>query len=135
MIRQKKVAGTEPKSVEELLGLAQGCIGMSREDFAACTPDEFKAIYDAWYHRDEALMHRSWEVGRFAAAVTLQPYSNKPIKPKSIFRFPWEKESAGCVKGTSTRKRAQEIAGRLARKKIIPSVCCASRESKTDPSL
>ena len=89
---------------------------MSREDFAACTPDEFQVTYDAWYRNEEVRMQRSWEVGRFVAAITLQPYSKKPVRPTDLIRFPWEKDSgdgAAAPKGTSTLDRAQEVAGRL----------------------
>lgn len=103
-----------------MLGLAQGCIGMSREDFALCTPDEFQEIYDAWYKREEVEMQRDWEVGRFVAALALQPYSKKPVRPADLIRFPWEKKdsgtSAAAPKGVSTLERAKEILGRVEKK-------------------
>ena len=90
---------------------------MSREDFALCTPDEFQAVYDSWYMREEMEMRRSWEVGRFVAAITLQPYSKKPIRPTDLIIFPWEKKESGkgaaAPKGVSTAERAKEILGRM----------------------
>lgn len=42
---QKKGAGEEAVGIEELLGLAMGCIGMNLDDFRRCTPAEFSVIY------------------------------------------------------------------------------------------
>lgn len=89
---------------------------MSREDFALCTPDEFQAIYDSWFSREEVEMHRSWEIGRFVAAIGLQPYSKTPIRPTAVYKFPWEEDSgedAAAPKGISTPERAQEMAERM----------------------
>ena len=91
-------------------------MGMSREDFALCTPDEFQGIYDAWFRREEMEMQRSWEVGRFVAAISLQPYSKRPIRPTDLIRFPWEKDGgdgAAAMKGASTEERAREVAEKL----------------------
>lgn len=94
---------------------------MSREDFALCTPDEFQAIYDAWYRREEIEMRRSWEVGRFVAAIAVQPYSKKPVKPTDRILFPWEEkekdngDGAAVTKGTSSEERVKELVGRMKR--------------------
>lgn len=97
---------------------------MSREDFALCTPDEFKAIYDAWYQRDEVEMQRSWEVGRFVAAVMVQPYSKKQVRPADLAQFPWEKKDSGggaaATKGTSSEERVKELMERM-KKMVNPS--------------
>lgn len=98
----------------ELLGIAQGCVGMSREDFARCTPDEFQAIHDAWYNLEESHMRRLWEVGRMVAAFSLQPYSKKPVRSMDLCVFPWEKdEKTSASTGTSSEERAREILARL----------------------
>lgn len=89
---------------------------MSREDFAVCTPAEFQAIYDAWFKREEIQMKQRWEVGRFVAAICVQPYSAKPILPQSIYRFPWEEvngDGAAVPKGTSSKERAMELLERV----------------------
>ena len=89
---------------------------MSREDFIVCTPDEFQAIYDAWFKREEIQMQQRWETARFVAATSLQPYSKKPISPTSLIRFPWEKDNgdgAAVPKGTSSKKRAMELLERI----------------------
>ncbi len=91
-------------------------MGMSREDFIVCTPDEFQAIYDAWFKREEIQMQQRWETARFVAATSLQPYSKKPISPTSLIRFPWEKDNgngAAVPKGTSSKKRATELLERV----------------------
>lgn len=38
----------KPVGIYDLLGLAVGCIGMSREDFCGCCFDEFEGISKAW---------------------------------------------------------------------------------------
>lgn len=97
---------------------------MSREDFALCTPDEFQAIYDAWYRREEMEMQRSWEVGRFVAAIAVQPYSKKQVKTTDLILFPWEKKDNGygaaVSKGTSSEERVKELMGRM-NKTVNPS--------------
>ena len=118
---QKKVGEGHSPTVNELLGIAQGCIGMSREDFACSTPDEFQAVYDAWFHHEESEMQRSWEVGRFVAAALLQPYSKKAMKPADLIVFPWEKterHSAG-VKGTSNEERAKVVLAKLEKSGLL----------------
>lgn len=100
----------------EALGIAQGCIGMSREDFAVCTPAEFQAVYDAWFKSEEIRMRQRWEVGRFVAATSLRPYSKKPISPQDLVRFPWEEDNgdgAAAPKGTSSKERAMELLERM----------------------
>ena len=106
-----------------MLGIAQGCIGMSREDFVLCTPDEFQEIYDEWFKRDTALMHRGYETARLAAAITLVPYIGTKVPPEKLYPFPWEKEKgnreendgdgATVPNGTSTEDRAKEMAVRV----------------------
>lgn len=43
------------------MGIATGCIGMSLRDFERCTPSEFRAVFDAWYGRAQALERSGWE--------------------------------------------------------------------------
>ena len=97
---------------------------MSREDFALCTPDEFKAIYDVWFRREEMEMQRSWEVGRFVATVMAQPYSKKPLRPADLAQFPWEKKDNGAgaavTKGASSEERVKELMERM-KKMVNPS--------------
>ncbi|MBR3292569.1 MAG: hypothetical protein IKI66_10395 [Bacteroidales bacterium] len=98
--------------MEELLGIAIGAMGMDLESFRQCTPGEFRAVYDSWFSHQEMLMHRDWEVGRFIATTAVQPYSNKPLKPTDLIRFPWEEDDgtgAAVPKGTSSKEKMEEL--------------------------
>lgn len=41
-------SSAEQVSIDELLGIALGCIGMSRDDFERCTPIEFYEVWKRW---------------------------------------------------------------------------------------
>lgn len=73
-----------------MLGLAVGCIGMSRSEFAALTPEEFNAIAEQWHANDTRHYRSGWEQARFVALCCLTPYSKRALKPTDIIRFDWE---------------------------------------------
>ena len=75
----KKKNGDEGEiaDTENLFGIALGCIGMSEDDFARCTPAEVK-------ERGE------WERNRWLALCVLQPWSKKRLKAHDVCLFPWE---------------------------------------------
>lgn len=78
--------------IDELLGIAVGCIGMSVEDFCRCTPSEFKAVSDAWSRHREQLERGRWERVRMTCLCSLQPYSKKRLSAEDIMEFPWERK-------------------------------------------
>lgn len=92
---------------------------MSLSDFERCTPSEFSAVAGRWRDHQDGLARRGWERTRFLAAVTLQPYSRKPVRPEDVARFPWDEgnsTSGGAPQGPpSTRERMEEIAARVRR--------------------
>lgn len=92
---------------------------MSLSDFERCTPSEFSAVAGRWRDRQDGLARREWERTRFLAAVSLQPYSRKPVRPEDVARFPWDEgnsTSGGAPQGPpSTRERMEEIAARVRR--------------------
>lgn len=63
---KKKSAG-----IEELLGHALGCVGLSLDDFCRLTPSEFGAVCKAWLERQEQTMQDGWERMRMKAANTM----------------------------------------------------------------
>lgn len=108
---QKKGAGEEAVGIEELLGLAMGCIGMNLDDFRRCTPAEFSVIYRFWLQHDERNVQNDWEQTRFLACCMLQPYSKKKLSPTDVCRFLWErKREQEAKKEVSTKERFEEIA-------------------------
>lgn len=87
---------------------------MSLSDFCSCTPCEFESVYKQWQHRKEEDMKTKWEQTRFLAAISLQPYSKKTLRPKDIIEFPWEKkEPATAAKGSSSYERMKEVEKRV----------------------
>ena len=81
--------------VERLLGIAMGCIGMSRDDFCRCTPSEFYAAWESWSESRSQAEHGAWERARMQALCTLQPYSKQKLKPQDIMTFPWDASEEG----------------------------------------
>ena len=108
-VRQKK---NEPLSIERILGIAMGCMGMGLDDFSLCTPSEFTAIYEAWKERIEHTDRQSWEQARFLGCAMLQPYSKKHLKPTDLIRFDWDRPEADLEKKenrlTPEERRAEE---------------------------
>ena len=90
----KKKCGesVEESDIEELLGIAMGCIGMSMDDFCRCTPSEFRATWNVWHEMHEQRERGAWERMRMECLCTLQPYSNKSLEAKDIMQFPWDAE-------------------------------------------
>lgn len=82
--------------IDELMGIAMGCIGMSMQDFCQCTPSEFMSIYKAWIKSREQTERNAWERARISCLCSLQPYSKKRLKATDIMEFPWEKEKIPC---------------------------------------
>lgn len=82
----------KPASVETLLGIAMGCIGMSMDDFCRCTPSEFYEAYGAWAEWEQNREKELWERARTVCLCSLQPYSEKQLRPQDVMIFSWEKE-------------------------------------------
>lgn len=83
-------------------------MGLSYEDFCACTPSEFKAIHDSWQERETHSYRDGWEQVRTLVGCVLPFYSTKKIK--DVMPFPWDKEKEKAVpKGGSTPETFREI--------------------------
>lgn len=100
------------------MGLAVGCIGMSRDDFCACDFDEFAAICHAWHERGDALSRDSWERTRTLAAITIQPHVRKKLTPRQLLPLPWDckkqiRSDAPVRTAEEERKRFEEVVRRL----------------------
>jgi len=80
-------------TVEELLGIAMGCIGMSLQDFDQCTPLEFEKIYEKWQKKQQKKMQNSWEQTRQLAMCMLQPYAQRALKEEDVMIFAWDKKN------------------------------------------
>lgn len=73
------------------MGIATGCIGMSLQDFERCTPSEFRAVFDAWHERIQALERSGWEQTRFLGACVLRYGAKRMLDVRDVLPFPWDK--------------------------------------------
>lgn len=76
--------------IDDLLGIAMGCIGMNLSDFCCCTPSEFNAAYAAWHEREERVIRNGWEETRVMCQCALQPYSKRKLSARDVFPLPWD---------------------------------------------
>ena len=98
--------------VERLMGIAMGCMGMSRNDFCRCTPSEFYAAWEAWSEVRSMDERARWERMRMQCLCTLQPYSKKKLTARDVMRFPWEESEERREKGEespSSRSRENDM--------------------------
>lgn len=116
--RRKKKRGAVAPSHDEasadvarLLGIAMGCMGISREDFCRCTPSEFYAAYEAWSEMRQLEDRGRWERMRMQCVCSLQPYSKKRLTARDVMQFPWEeKGEAGSAKAEPPLSREELLA-------------------------
>lgn len=88
-----------------------GCIGLSRADFLALTPEELDACIGQWLRREENRFRAGWEQARLAGYLALLPYAKKGIKePQDLFRFAWEIPLETNNKPTVSTLTAEEFA-------------------------
>lgn len=99
---------TEPTDVEHLLGIAMGCMGMSRNDFCRCTPSEFYEAYGAWNEMQAQRERGAWERMRMQCLCSLQPYSKNKLSVQDIMRFPWETSGSEEGRGKSEESLGHE---------------------------
>lgn len=80
---------------------------MSAEDFCRSTPEEFKAVCDAWA-QGLADQHRAdWERVRTLASIVIQPHCKHKIRPKRMLPFPWDgkkPEAKGLTPGERLKR-------------------------------
>lgn len=89
-------------------------MGMSLDDFARLSPRQFDMAYGQWHTTH---VREPWEMARFMACCTLQPYSKRALKARDVCRFSWDDEdkdtaAARTPHGESTRQRWEEMMGR-----------------------
>lgn len=77
--------------------MAMGCMGMSYDDFARCTPSEYAAVWRAWHEAAERREQSEWERLRMSCLCMLQPYSKKRLRAEDVMRFPWESGARGSA--------------------------------------
>lgn len=102
---KKKDDGGESGEVEEpditgWLGIATGCMGMSRSDFCACTPAEFAAAVKSWREAEESRRRDAWERMRLLALMTVQPHVKQRL-------LPLEAHAAAVGRGSESRRAGE----------------------------
>lgn len=102
--------------MEELLGIAMGCMGMSMEDFCRCAPSEFYAAWKAWSEREQRVERLAWERMRMECLCILQPHSRRELTVRDVMTFAWEK-SAGEAEAEKETLTAEELRERVERAK------------------
>jgi hypothetical protein len=67
-----------------------GMMGLSEEEMWDTSFRVLFSMFDGFMELQNRQYEAPFEASRLNAAVLLQPYSKKPIKPKSIMSFPWD---------------------------------------------
>lgn len=130
--RAKKNDDRPEVNIDELAGIALGCIGMSRMDFEGSTPEEFRAVFDQWTRMMEQRERGDWERVRMLCASILQPYSSKALKPQDVMTFPWEKEVAPDERPGQKETRHESRAEILRRYEAAKRLHGLSAAQRTD---
>lgn len=74
------------------MGIALGCIGMSRDDFCRCTPCEFHEAWRMWAEHRQDTERGAWERMRMLGLIFIQPLSKKGITAHELLPLPWDEE-------------------------------------------
>ena len=82
---------------------------MSIPDFDRCTPDEFRAIYDAWAKINDSENRVGWERARLLCLCLLLPYASKQLTPRDVMEFPWEITDTSEPVSISSTNDTEEI--------------------------
>lgn len=111
---QGKKSERRSEKIEDILGIALGCVGMSYDDFCRCTPSEFSAVASSWSKHEDATIKRTWEQTRSIVVSSLQPYCKKALRATEVMPFRWDNEQNTAPRGAkSTRERMKEIEARI----------------------
>lgn len=79
-------------SVDRLVGVAVGEMGMSLHDFDAMTEAEFTEALRAHTEAEQRRDRSGWERARAMITATLAPYSRSALNPRSVLPLPWDNE-------------------------------------------
>jgi len=94
-------------------------MGMSREDFCACTPREFEEAARSFRQWDEAQRHDDWERMRLLACIMVQLHVKGRVTPQGLMPLPWDdagrqkKAAAPTMSKEEQRKRFELLTKKL----------------------
>ena len=104
--RQKKSV-----SIETLLGIALGRVGLRLADFEALTPDELDEVLKQYTEQEEARQRNAWEQARMIAFSAVAPHSKRIRRPTDLLKFEWD--------GKPLRKEEEERMTLEERRKLM----------------
>ena len=104
--RQKKSV-----SIETLLGIALGRVGLRLADFEALTPDELDEVLKQYTEQEEARQRSGWEQARMIAFSAVAPHSKRIRRPTDLLKFEWD--------GKPLRKEEEERMTLEERRKLM----------------
>jgi hypothetical protein len=70
---------------------AFGVLGMTDEEFWNSTLRAFFYRWEGFMEWHESVERNRWEQLRWALCVNTSPHLKRPLKPKRLIKFPWEK--------------------------------------------
>ena len=77
-------------SIETLLGIALGRVGLRLADFEALTPDELDEVLKQYTEQEEARQRSGWEQARMIAFSAVAPHSKRIRRPPDLLKFEWD---------------------------------------------
>lgn len=77
-------------SIETLLGIALGRVGLRLADFEALTPDELYEVLKQYTEQEEARQRSGWEQARMIAFSAVAPHSKRIRRPTDLLKFEWD---------------------------------------------
>lgn len=89
-------------------------MGMSREDFCACTPREFEEAARSFLQWHEAQRRDDWERMRLLACITVQLHVKGRVTPQGLMPLPWDndgrqKKAAAPTMGKEEQRKRFEL--------------------------
>ncbi|MBR1436126.1 MAG: hypothetical protein IJ584_13570 [Bacteroidales bacterium] len=89
-------------------------MGLSPEEFGNLTPEELGAISKGWAENRRITERQAWERTRMLAALLLQPYSKKKLKPEDVMTLDETNNPPETQSGKiSTPERMKEVRKRI----------------------
>ena len=77
-------------SIETLLGIALGRVGLRLADFEALTPDELDEVLKQYAEQEESRQRNAWEQARMIAFSAVAPHSKRIRRPTDLLKFDWD---------------------------------------------
>lgn len=77
-------------TIEELLGVGVGVLGMSLNDWEALSPEEFEACWHAHADEMERVERGEWERMRLLATIVVQPHCKSKLTARKLLPLPWD---------------------------------------------